>query len=375
MMAALLDDAEIDVLVEAAISGGLADPATRQVLLQRIDKGFVAKQLGAGGLQPGVQIMSDLGTMNRVERLANGSVPLKQWLEQAYQIMGATEEGKVFRAALDRVARRADGEPAPPPAQALPGVKEQIIHRDDTLPVGFLAAGERAGRSVARLQVTRYGSGQPARTAGGDIRRSLGTGWVLSDRLLITNQHVIAARRDGEPAPSDSDFALQGAGTVALFDYDGEGEPGVEVIFESVAAADARLDYAILRCAAALPAPPLPLSRARLLLEDGDYVPVNIIQHPDGLPKRAAIRNNLVTGATADLLRYFTDTRFGSSGSPVFDDRWRVVGLHCGSEAANEVEYQGRTTAWVNYGAQIMAIVEHVGAGAPALRDEIMAGA
>ena len=55
---------------------------------------------------------------------------------------------------------------------------------------------------------------------------------------------------------------------------------------------------------------------------------VNIIQHPNGLPKTIAIRNNLLTARSDTRLLYETDTDFGSSGAPVFNDQWDVVALH-----------------------------------------------
>ena len=49
---------------------------------------------------------------------------------------------------------------------------------------------------------------------------------------------------------------------------------------------------------------------------------VNIIQHPQGLPKMIAIRNNLLDYRTPRTLLYETDTDHGSSGAPVLSDSW-----------------------------------------------------
>ncbi len=84
------------------------------------------------------------------------------------------------------------------------------------------------------------------------------------------------------------------------------------------------------------------------------------MQHPEGTAKKIAIRNNLVTATSDTDLRYFTDTKQGSSGSPVLDDQWRVVALHRGSTVTENVQYQGRTVAWVNLGTHITKIVSHV---------------
>jgi hypothetical protein len=55
----------------------------------------------------------------------------------------------------------------------------------------------------------------------------------------------------------------------------------------------------------------------------------------------------------------------------VFDDRWRVVALHIGAEAVENVSFQGRSTAWVNVGAQMAAILQDLETNAPAVYAEI----
>ena len=56
--------------------------------------------------------------------------------------------------------------------------------------------------------------------------------------------------------------------------------------------------------------------------------PAFIIQHPGGGPKQLALYNNMLVHADDRRIQYRTDTLEGSSGSPVFDVDWRVIGLH-----------------------------------------------
>jgi endonuclease G len=55
---------------------------------------------------------------------------------------------------------------------------------------------------------------------------------------------------------------------------------------------------------------------------------VNIIQHPQGRFKEIAFRDNQVKAVEDNFIQYITDTDYGSSGSPVFDDYFNVVALH-----------------------------------------------
>ena len=55
---------------------------------------------------------------------------------------------------------------------------------------------------------------------------------------------------------------------------------------------------------------------------------VNIIQHAGGEPKKISIQNNFLEYVDDIFIQYVTSTLPGSSGSPVFNDAWRAVGIH-----------------------------------------------
>ena len=55
---------------------------------------------------------------------------------------------------------------------------------------------------------------------------------------------------------------------------------------------------------------------------------VYIIQHPQGGVKKIGMIHNVVRYVDDDVIRYWTDTESGSSGSPVFDEQWQLVALH-----------------------------------------------
>ena len=55
---------------------------------------------------------------------------------------------------------------------------------------------------------------------------------------------------------------------------------------------------------------------------------VNIIHHPNYGMKQVTMRNNLVEYSNDKVIQYLADTQKGSSGAPVFNDHWEIVGLH-----------------------------------------------
>jgi endonuclease G, mitochondrial len=362
----LLKQSEVRELIQALISSGLDTSANRGALLQSISSQFISG-IPTTGL-PSAQLLNDIGRMNTVERLANGDVPLQVYLQNAALLLGGAEEQqKTVLTLLDQINHKASGAPRLD-LSAIPETKEKIIYRDDMVTFAFMEAGVKAASAVMKLRVPRFENGQP-RIHNGKQMIYLGTGWLLTDSLLITNHHVINARNEGERNASEADLRLQSHGTWGQLDFDADGLAGTELQAQALEAWNPELDYAVLRI------PNIgrdPLRRAPKAIGLGtDPVPVNIIQHPGGRSKRYGIRNNLVSASTMTELRYFTDTESGSSGSPVFNDEWEVVALHRASTYVSNVQFQGKTTAYVNVGTHLIAIMSDLKARYAALADDI----
>lgn len=321
------------------------------------------------------QLDSDAYELNEISRPFQGVLPIERWLRNAYYSDPLdTDAQHFYRTHADAALGRVAPQPVAgsPPAQAAAAaaqldsvIPERVLWEGDLLPIGFIVGALRTSASVARMKVTRHENGSPKTSpATGQPVRYLGTGWLIGPNHVITNHHVINARSPGEANASAADFELQALTSKIEFDYDDANVPGLEFECASLLAADPKLDFAVLELKPKEPPlqrPPLPVSIRPIVLGDGTYLPVNIIQHPGGQTKQLAIRNNLAAQVDGADLAYFTDTQGGSSGSPVCNDEWQVIALHkAAARHKGTFTYQGRDTAWVNIGTPIALIVEHL---------------
>ena len=325
------------------------------------------------------ELMLQLTDINRTERLVDGTVPIEVVLGSLKLQSTRAVVVELVAALLARI-EGATGPGAPPGGTleyTAPQPEAYVGERDDMLPFDFMERGYRTGRSVARLVVRRFEDGKAAIPGNGAQRTFLGTGWMVTPNLFITNFHVVCARESDEGDPTDADLALQVAATEIQLDFDREDAIPRSVKDVELVAHGARggkRDYALLRVKQ-LPPPDRWPAALRLRLEppavpDEGYS-VNIIQHPQGWPKRIAMRSNLLKRATPSQLEYFGDTLGGSSGSPLCNDAWEVIGLHLASGPATNVMVNGRTAVAYNVGIPIAAIIDDLKATNAAVAKEL----
>jgi V8-like Glu-specific endopeptidase len=177
--------------------------------------------------------------------------------------------------------------------------------------VAFLAIGVLRASSVCRL-VMSFPTGKGS-----------GTAFRVGNRHLLTNHHVVRDHQRGDVAATSVE---------AWFNYEDDtaGEPKqiLQIACDaSGIVGEKEDDWALVPTT-----DPIPDEFPVLALETTEIPGVDdrvyIIQHPGGGPKQVAFQHNLVRAVTEDVLQYWTDTDLGSSGSPVFDEHWRVVALH-----------------------------------------------
>ncbi len=261
-------------------------------------------------------------------------------------------------------------------------VVERVIGATrDFLAVAFLDRAVSAARSVGRIE-TRLSDG----------RKGYGTGFLVSPRLALTNHHVLPAAEEAANSIIEFDYQLDALDqplTIERFQLD------PEAFFLN----DKTLDFALVavNTTSARRRPLADYGWCPLIKEEGKIrlgERINIVQHPRGEMKQVVIRENKLLDLLETMAHYEADTEPGSSGSPVFNDRWEVVALHhsgvpkMDSAKQNLLDVDGNVwkkgddplqLAWVaNEGIRVSRLVDFIAqarvhAREESLRAELMA--
>ena len=228
---------------------------------------------------------------------------------------------------------------------ARPGRARAIVGNTiDFVGVSFLEQGVNAAKAVARIA---FSDGRPQ-----------GTGFMVSDRLFLTNHHVIrsaqAARQFHLEFGYELDYKRQPK-AISRYQLD----PDTLFISDSVEG----LDYTLVAVGERVNGSAslssfgyCGLSSANDKHALGETA--NIIQHPDGRYKEVVLRENRLVARLDVVLHYAADTQPGASGSPVFNNEWQVIALHhWGGPWRQRVDETGRELEIaVNEGIRISAI-------------------
>lgn len=191
------------------------------------------------------------------------------------------------------------------------GLERKLGGLNNLLSVEYLEAGREAARAVIRIS-TPLG---------------VGSGFMVSPNIVVTNHHVISTLKVGQHASFDL-FAEETTinpnfpASTQFFDPSKFffTDEDLDITFIAVEQESACHECGWL---------PMFAETGKILIGH----PVNVIQHPDGDEKKIAVQDSLLLDleeGTADtnFCWYSADTEEGSSGSPVLNNRWEVIAVH-----------------------------------------------
>ena len=249
-------------------------------------------------------------------------------------------------------------------------VFDKLTQINQLLDHGIVSELIKLGRSVVHIRMKGHSSLSSAHpsqlqatwdrlSANGELRTYVGTGWVFGSKrkVLITNNHVLPLEDTANTAVIHFDYLtdfrtgrkstkkrMRLAPEKLFFTSPVLRHGGLD--FTAVALEEeAEEEYGFLEYDDASDAK----SATRV------YVP----QHPRGRTKTYVFNNNFKVNQSDDYLTYTSDTEGGSSGSPLFDEKLRLIGLHHVGNYRDNPE-QGGSRLLTNLGSRIEVVIQNL---------------
>jgi len=250
-----------------------------------------------------------LQTLINYGTLPHGEAAVVQFLNTAREYVGDEQ-----RSAIDEFLKKTKSRLVPnislkesrlPPSEE-DLIPEKIIGENTLKHITYLRRALKNCSVVGQIVVEK-----------GDERWSA-TAFFVSNSMLMTNHHVL-----NEPNLAKFCAVLL---NYELDEYGREKEVERKKLRKSGSfITNAELDYCIFEIDDPPSSVALPTFQSKPPRENDR---VNIIQHPGGLAKQIAFQNNFVNFVDSKRVHYVTSTLPGSSGSPIFNDDWEIIGLH-----------------------------------------------
>jgi V8-like Glu-specific endopeptidase len=233
---------------------------------------------------------------------------------------------------------------------------EKLFGADTYVSQQWLEKGLERCKAIARI--------------GRETTKGFGTGFLMDGKqihkklagrpVLFTNAHVVS------DDPKKNNDSLTVAEVVITFEsLSKEKEFSVNKIFKS--STPNKLDYSVLLFTKESETrlkklikniDPYPVANA-LPLKDGKQR-VYIIGHPAGGSLQISMQDNTLINHNDIKLHYRTPTVGGSSGSPVFNASWELIGIHhAGDEEMQSLDGSGRIYE-ANEGISILKILKEI---------------
>ncbi|MCB0501156.1 MAG: trypsin-like peptidase domain-containing protein [Bacteroidetes bacterium] len=228
---------------------------------------------------------------------------------------------------------------------------EKIIGREELFDTDWFVKAINASKSVCKVESARGGSG---------------TGFMVNGQYLITNYHVFSTQ-----VISNEALAGKINENRIIFNYkvDGSGNLLPTATFrldasDFICSPMNEFDYVMVK----VKDDNQTLDNWGKLQLDDFYEPVkedkvNIIQHPEGASMKFALPDSIIH-VQDQYVFYLADTKGGSSGSPVFNQDWKVVALHHAGRNKESKKFPGYEIGGeiveANRGILIKRIIEDI---------------
>ena len=220
---------------------------------------------------------------------------------------------------------------------------------NDILPIWFLELGFERSKSICLIS-----------TSGVDYKGRKGSwhgsGFLISDNILLTNFHVLNSKSVSENAICTFNFQTDSKGKIrSSKTY----QLNPSRLF--ISSPETQLDFTIVW----IDGEPgkefgsIPLLRHAFTVKEKDVA--NIIQHPSGKIKSIALQNNKIIYVNETVIRYETDTLPGSSGGLVANNEWKAVALHHASRELKKPDLVNfEQGIYINEGIKLSAIATYL---------------
>jgi V8-like Glu-specific endopeptidase len=195
---------------------------------------------------------------------------------------------------------------------------EKVLGKDAFNSYRWFVLGTDRAHNVAQIETAAgkaFGTGFLVR--GGDICDRYG-----DDQLFFTNAHVITKDGHDRNALSKDQARVRFELSRSSTDH-----RVAEIVWHSpkdeLDATLVRLDKVVDDSNEVFP-----ISRIVPLVSKRRPQRVYIIGHPDGMRLQFSMKDNALLDAKDPFIHYRAPTMGGSSGSPVFNEEWELIGLH-----------------------------------------------
>lgn len=223
---------------------------------------------------------------------------------------------------------------------------ERAIGVNDSVYSNFCELLVLAKKSIGRVVIQ-----------DGATNEGYATGFMVSNKLLLTNWHVFKTKADVRDSKVEFNYEL-----------DIYAKSLTKIVFRLNANefyySNEELDYCLIAVEPNDVNGTIDIKSIGYHYLDPEQGKVgedekellNIIHHPGGDYKQLSIRENTFVKRTPTSIWYTTDTAQGSSGSPVFNDQWQVVALHHMGKAARSADDKH----YVDKNGKVIPVVNNV---------------